>query len=343
MRGALATLFAPLGGALVRAQGASADVALYAGADRTQRLIEGAKKEGVVSLYASAPPDDLSALVNAFTRKFDLKVRLWRSSSENVLQRGVAEARAGRFEADVFETNGTEMEFLQREKMLQEVKSPLTADIAPAAILPHREWIGTRVNAFVAAYNTKLVRKDELPKSYADLADPRWKGRLGIEANDFDWFAALVKALGEDKGLTLFRDIAARNGFSMRKGHTLLANLVISGEIPFALTVYQYKAEQLKNSGAPIGWLALAPTMARFQGVGLSRRAPHPHAGVLFVDFMLSEGQEILAKRDFSPTSQRLKSALAGLDLKMMDADMSPEEGDKWQKLFRELASTRPR
>jgi iron(III) transport system substrate-binding protein len=187
------------------------------------------------------------------------------------------------------------------------------------------------------------VRKDELPKSYADLADPRWKGRLGIEANDFDWFAALVKALGEDQGLALFRDIAARNGLSMRKGHTLLANLVISGEIPFALTVYQYKAEQLKNSGAPIDWLALPPTMARFQGVGLSRRAPHPHAGVLFVDFMLSEGQDILAKRDFSPTNQRLKSALAGLDLKMMDADMSPEAGDKWQKLFRELASTRPR
>jgi iron(III) transport system substrate-binding protein len=343
IQGVCAALSAPWVGSLARAQGVSADVALYAGADRMQRLIEGAKKEGVVSLYASAPPDDLAGLTNAFSKKYDIKVRLWRSSSENVLQRGVAEARAGRFEADVFETNGTEMEFLQREKILQEVKSPLIADIAPAAVLPHREWIGTRVNAFVAAYNTKLVRKDELPKSYADLADPRWKGRLGIEANDFDWFAAVMKALGEEQGLKLFRDIAERNGLSMRKGHTLLANLVISGEVPFALTVYQYKAEQLKNSGAPIDWLALSPTMARLQGIGLSRRAPHPHAAVLFIDFMLSEGQDILAKRDFSPTNQRLKSALAGLPLKMMDADTSQDEGDKWQKLFRELATARPR
>lgn len=343
LRGAFGAVLAPFGSALVRAQVISADVALYTGSDRTQRLIEGAKKEGVLSLYASAPPDDLAALTNAFSKKYDVKVRLWRSSSENVLQRAVAEARAGRFEADVFETNGTEMEFLQREKVLQEVKSPLTADIAPAAVLPHREWIGTRVNAFVAAYNTRLVRKDELPKSYADLADPRWNGRLGIEANDFDWFAAVVKALGEEQGLKLFRDIAERNGLSMRKGHTLLANLVISGEVPFALTVYQYKAEQLKNSGAPIDWLALPPTMARFQGIGLSRRAPHPYAGVLFVDFMLNEGQEILARRDFSPSSQRLKSGLAGISLKMMDADMSPEDGDKWQKLFRALAAARPR
>lgn len=342
MRGAFAALLAPFAGPTARAQ-TSAEIALYAGEDRMQRLAEGAKREGTVTLYTSAPPDDLTALINAFTKKHDIKVRLWRSSSENVLQRGVAEARSGRFDADVFETNGTEMEFLQREKILQEVKSPLIGDIAPAAILPHREWIGTRVNAFVAAYNTRLVKKDELPKRYEDLADPQWKGRLGIEANDFDWFAAVAKALGEDKGLRLFREIAGRNGLSMRKGHTLLANLVISGEVPFALTVYQYKAEQLKNSGAPIDWLAIPPTMARFQGVGLSRRAPHPHAGVLFVDFMLHEGQEILMRRDFSPTNRRLKSALPGLDLTMMDADMSTEDSDKWQKLFRELAATRSR
>src|SRR6185312_1385793 len=123
------------------------EIALYTGPDRTQKLIDGAKKEGTLTLYASAPNDDLAALGQAFEKKYGVKVRVWRGSSENVLQRGVAEFRAGRADVDVFETNGTEMESLHDEKVLQEVKSPLIGDIAPAALLPHKEWVGTRINA----------------------------------------------------------------------------------------------------------------------------------------------------------------------------------------------------
>jgi iron(III) transport system substrate-binding protein len=346
MRTALAAACLPLTRSLVLAQtdtSTIAEIALYAGSDRTARLIAGAKKEGAVNLYASAPNDDLSALAAVFEKKYGIKVRIWRGSSENILQRGVTEARAGRYEADVFETNGAEMESLHREKLLQEVKSPLFADLIPAAILPHREWIGTRVNIFVAAYNTKLVSKDELPKRYQDLLQPKWKGRLGIEADDFDWFAAIVTDLGEAAGLKLFRDIAAANGISVRKGHTLLANLVVSGEVPLALTVYQYKAEQLKNDGAPIDWFVIPPAIARFQGVGLARRAPHPHAGILFYDFLLSDGQELLLRRDYSPSNKRLKSATAELPLKMVDPGATLDEGDKWAKLFRETITSHAR
>jgi hypothetical protein len=127
--------------------------------------------------------------------------------------------------------------------------------LIPQAITPHREWIATRLNIFTQAYNTNLVKKEELPKTYHDLLDPKWKGKLGIEAEDLDWFAVVIRQLGEEKGLKLFRDIVASNGLSVRKGHTLLTNLVASGEVPFALTVYGYKAEQLKNKGAPIDWL----------------------------------------------------------------------------------------
>ena len=117
---------------------------------------------------------------------------MWRSTSENIVRRSVTEARAGRFEVDVIETNAPEMEALHREKVLHEVKSPHIAELISQAIPAHREWIGTRLNVFVLAYNTKLVRKEELPKSYEDLLNPRWKGRLGIEASDIDWFAGVV-------------------------------------------------------------------------------------------------------------------------------------------------------
>ena len=110
-----------------------------------------------------------------------------------------------------------------------------------------------------------------------------------------------MEALGEERGLKLFRDIVATNGISVRKGHTLLANLVVSGEVPLAISTYFYKVAQLKGRGAPIDWLAIPPVVARFEGAGVARHAPHPYAAMLFLDFMLTDAQDILAKRDFLP------------------------------------------
>ncbi|HEY7742745.1 MAG TPA: extracellular solute-binding protein, partial [Burkholderiales bacterium] len=172
------------------AQSAAA-VAMYEGADRAQRLAEGAKKEGTVVIYTSAPPDDMAVLSAAFEKKHGVKLQVWRASSEKVVQRAVTEARAGRFEADIIETNGPDIEALQREKLLQEVRSPHLADLIPGASPPHREWLSMRLNIWVAAYNTKLVRKDELPKTYEELANPRWKGKLGIEGGDANWFSGV--------------------------------------------------------------------------------------------------------------------------------------------------------
>ncbi|MGC2517957.1 MAG: extracellular solute-binding protein [Burkholderiales bacterium] len=320
-----------------QAPAGSSKIALYQGADRQQRLIEGAKKERELTFYTSAPVDDVAVLTEAFEKKYGVKVRVWRAGSEKVLQRAVTEARAGRFDVDVIDTNGPEMEGLHREKLLQEVKSPYIADLIPQAILPHREWVGSRLNIFTAAYNTRLIRKEDLPKSYADLLNPKWKGKLGIEAEDIDWFAGVIGNLGEAKGLKLFRDIVATNGISVRKGHTLLTNLVVSGEVPLALTVYNYKADQLKSKGAPIDWFAFPPAIARPNGVGMLRRAPHPHAAVLFFDFMLSDAQDLLLKRDFIPTSRKVTSPLNQMPLKFVDPKVILDEETKWSKLYQEI------
>jgi len=319
------------------------NAATYQGADRQQRLVEAAKSEGFLTVYNSAPVDDMAVVTAAFEKKYGVKVRVWRSSSENVLQRAVAEARGGRFDVDVVETNAPEMESLHREKLLQEVKSPYLSDLVPGAIRPHREWIGTRLNIFVAAYNTRLLKKEDLPRTYADLLNPKWKGKLGIEAKDLDWFAATADELGESKGLKLFKDIVSANGMSVRKGHTLLTNLVISGDVPLALTVYEYKVQQLKDRGAPIDWLAIPPVIARFQGVGLARHAPHPNAGVLFFDFMLSDAQPLLAKRDFIPTSSKIDTPFSKMRVKLVDPRIVLDEHAKWDKLYTDTFVDQPR
>jgi ABC-type Fe3+ transport system substrate-binding protein len=332
-----ATLAAPAY-AQVKAGATAADVANYAGADRAQKLIEGAKKEGELSIYTSAQTDDMGALAKAFEAKYGIKVSIWRASSEKVLQRAVQEARANRAAMDVAETNGPELESMHREKILQAVKSPHLKDLIEQAIRPHGEWVGTRLNVFVQAYNTNAVKKEEVPRTWEDLANPKWKGKLGIEQEDADWLAGQYAEMGEARAAKVFRDIVSTNGVSVRKGHTLLTQLVASGEIPLALTVYNYKAQQLKEKGAPIDWFHIGPAIARPNGIGVAKNAPHPHAAVLFFDFEISEeGQKILAKRDFVPTNRKVDTPLSKIPMKFVDARVALDEYQKWEKNYEDL------
>jgi hypothetical protein len=186
--------------AQVKPGATAADVALYQGTDRLQKLIAGAKKEGVLNIYTSAQSNDLGPVVAAFEKKYGIRTTLWRSSSENVLNRVVQESRGNRFTVDIVETNGPELEALHREQILQLVKSPYHADLIAPAIRPHGEWVGTRLNVFVQAYNTRLVKKEDLPKTWEDLVNPKWKGKLGIEREGTDWLAGVFSEIGEAKG-----------------------------------------------------------------------------------------------------------------------------------------------
>ena len=330
MRTLLAVLFCAPALALAQIQ--------YEGPDREKMLAEGAKKEGEVMLYTSLVPEDLTALGAAFEKKYGVKLKTWRANSEKVLQRALTEARAGRNDADIVETNGPQLESLYREKGLQRLRSPHLKDLMPQAVQAHGHWVGTRINMFVHSYNTTLVKKEELPKTYQDLAHPRWKGRLGIEAEDEDWFAMVIKALGEEQGLRTFREIQRVNGFSVRKGHTLLAGLVASGEIPLALTTYSHGAEKMKQKGAPVEWFAIAPAIGRANGIGVVTKPPHPHAAALFVDFLLSpEGQQILQKGGYVPANLRVGDRAQKLELKFVDPAVILDEHDKWKKLWAEI------
>jgi iron(III) transport system substrate-binding protein len=321
--------------------GKAADVAASQGGDREQRLIEGGRREGALTLYSNAPTGDNAALLAAFTNKYGIKVNLWRASSEEIRLRALAEAKAKRFEADFILNNGPALEALRREKLLQEVSSPYLAHLVAAAVPSHREWIGFCFNVLVQAYNTNLVKEHELPRTYQDLTDPKWKGRLGIEVDDFDWFAGLLDELGEARGLKLFRDIATINGFSARKGHTLLANLVVAGDVPLALTIFNYTAEQLRRKGAPINWFALGPVIAMPNSISIANTAPHPNAALLFLDFMLSDAQKILAERDYVVTSTQVPAPLDRGTLKIVDSAKVLADGEKWRRLYSDAISSR--
>jgi iron(III) transport system substrate-binding protein len=310
---------------------------LYKGADREARLLEGAKKEGSLNLYTSLNTKDSGPITDAFEKKTGVKVLLWRSSSEKVLQRAVTEARAGRFACDVLETNGPEMEALYREKLLAEFYSPHFKDLPPAAFPKHRHWVADRFNFFTIGYNTNLVKPEDVPNTYADLLHPRFAGKLALEAGDTDWFAALVKHMGEGPGLAFFRKLADTKP-QMRTGHTLLAELVSSGEVPITATIYNHNIERLAVRGAPVKWKALAPTFGRPNAIGVVPRAQHPNAALLFTDFMLSrEGQLLLKERNRVPASAAVESNLNKFAFEMIDPVITLDENDKWEKLWSDL------
>ena len=307
---------------------------LYQGADREQKLLAAARKEGTVSIYTSLNPKDAAPIVDGFEKKYGVRVVLWRASGEKMVQRALTEARASRFTPDVFESDGVEMEILAREKLLQEFASPSFADLPAGAFPPHKLYVADRFNFFTIAYNTNLIKPEEVPNTYQDLLLPRWFGKIGIEASDSDWFAALVKSMGEKDGLAYFGKLAQGRP-QIRTGHTLMSELVAAGEIPLAVAVYNHAVERLAKSGAPIKWKALTPTIARAGAIGLARSAPHPHAALLFADFLLSrEGQEAIRQRNRVPASTALNSTLNKFAFQMIDPAVVLDESEKWEKLW---------
>ena len=306
---------------------------------RVGAIAAAARKEGTLTLYTTIAEKDLPTLVQPFEQRYGIKVTVWRAGTDRVLQRTMSEAAAGRHDVDVIHFGSPEMEALAREQILLPVDSPVHADLQPGSVPAHKQWAATLLSVWVQAYNTKLLKPEELPRSYGDLLDRKWKRRLGIEAKDQDWFASVVDVMGGgDKGLDFFRELASGNGVSVRLGHTLLNNLVISGEIPIALTVYNYMPEQAKKKGAPVDWFALEPAIARSNAVGVARRAPHPKAALLFYEYLLGqEAQQSFVSMDYVPSNTKVESPLAGVNILQVDPVRVLDESQKWTGLFEEI------
>ena len=230
------------------------------------------------------------------------------------------------------------VEALRREKLLQEVRSPASRNLLQGAAPEHGQWAATLLYVFVQAYNTDKVRKGDLPKSYADLLDPKWKGMIGIEASDHEWFYAVARRMGEEKGAKLFRDLVADNKLSVRTGHPLLTNLVASGEIALALTVYNYSPGQLRKKGAPIDSFVIEPAIAIPDAIAVPAQAPHSNAAILFRDYMLGEhAQRLLARIGYVPTHTKVQSPLKDTKLQILDPSALVDDYERSNALFEEV------
>jgi len=276
------TLLLLAGGSLPNVRAASTDATLDA-----------AKREGEIVFYASMNLAEANIMIAEFEKRYpSLQVKFNRAGSEKLLTRVLAEARAKRVAADVIQTVEFSMHILKRSGVLARHIAP-SDSLYPKNFKDEGFWTTVYYNPYVTAYNTRLVAPRMAPKTYADLLDPKWKGKITMEGTKADWFAGMLQIMGQERGLQYMRQLAKQEPM-LREGHELLAQLIAAGEGFFDINIPASSVDRMKEKGAPIDWIALGEAPAIMVGIGLASQAAHVNAAKLFMDFALSrEGQRL--------------------------------------------------
>lgn len=318
-----------------------AEIAGLSGKERRDKLVELAEKEGKLDIYTSMTSDVADAVVKAFGDAFKVDVNVYRAGSETVLQR-ILQEQAARYQGnDVVETNATELFALNKEGFLATYQGK-RRDMVPEAGR-FDGWTATRFNLFAPSWNTNLVPRGQEPKSWEDLADPKWDGKISMELGDYDWYLTLYgywKKQGKsdadiDK---LFADMA--NGAKIVKGHTVQGELLSAGQFSVVVSNYSYIVERAKAKGAPVEYLPyVQPVIARPNGIGLMKGAKHPAAAMLFADWLLEEGQKVLADEGLTPAIVEGNDPLKGVQIVPVDVKALLDQGDDWSKRYEKVVS----
>jgi iron(III) transport system substrate-binding protein len=311
------------------------------GQARERKLVELAKEEGgELSVYTSLTSDTETAVADAFEEAYeDVDVSVYRAKSEAVAQRVSEEAKAGLRGTDALETGGEEMAALNEEGLFIPYRSPQLSRLIEGS--GHEGWTATRYNKFVVSWNTDLVRRGRQPRSWEELADPKWKGKIALEESDADWYRSLREYWIERDGKSeaeadrLFEDIA-RNA-RIVSSHNLMAQLLAAGEYAAAASSYIHLARDTIDKGAPVSFDPLVqPVFSRPQGVGLLETARHPAAAILYVDWLLSDGQKVLKEHNVEPARKDLVTAPDAQEI-LIDVEEFVAEQEKWNDRFDEL------
>ena len=312
------------------------------GEERTAELVKLAEEEGELSIYTSNT--DIDDLVDGFEDEYDIDVSVYRGNSESVLQRVLQEQKAGFRGVDIIETNALELNVLGKEDYLYPYESELREQVREEG--QAESWTASRFNVFVVGWNTDKVKPGAEPATLEELTDPRWKGQVSMEVGDVDWFTTMYQYY-EDQGKSeqeirdLFEQLAANS--KVVKGHTVQGELLSAGQFSVGVSLYSHTVDKAADKGAPVAWRPASgepvqPLIVRPNGAGLMNNAAHPAAAMLFMDWELTEGQNVFRdafRIDSIPTST--EDPLAGLEVVAVPEEELLENPEKWDQLYAEL------
>ena len=299
-----------------------------------------AEGEGKMMFYASFNATHSKVLTDGFKQLYPkIDATFYRATDAQMMERILTEARAGRNLWDVMMTSSFYGYNLKKRGMLAPYDSPERKFYREGYKDPQATWTSIYTNYAAFGFNTRSVAKANIPKTYADLLKPEWKGNIGLDSRPYEWFGTMVKAMGDEKGLSYMRELAKQA--QLRNGRTILAQLVAAGEFKGVLTAYSQNFEQMKPTGAPVDWVYLNPVFANIHPVGLSTKAPHPNAGKLFIDFVLSKrGQELVRGMDRIPdridTPPEQARFVEGIKPAFAPSEVL-EEFERYAKIFHDI------
>jgi len=308
------------------------------------KIIEAAKKEREVVWYTTTNLETSKVVVDQFQKKFPfVNVILYRTTVGPLTNRILIEARAGKYDWDVLSGGGEMFTPIMERGLIAPYRSPQSKMIDDDLMDKNGYWTAYTVATFVLAYNKRLVRPQDVPKTYDALLDARWKGqKLGMETSA-GVMHALMPVWGKEKTLAYFRQLAAQNPVTKDSG-SIIVQLVVAGEIPLGIGL-AHLFELFSRKGAPIDWLPLEPAVVRVIPMMLAAKSRHPNAGKLLYDFLLgTEGQQIIrqlnrptVRRDVLPDPPRL---IQGYQRVTMYPELY-RNLDETQKVFNEMFGVR--
>jgi iron(III) transport system substrate-binding protein len=277
-----------------------------------QATYEAAKKEGKVVFYSGQPIELLQNLKDDFQSTYPgIDVDFFRGDTRQYAQRFETESQTGRHNVDVMlSTSVTTPKWVAKD-LLAPYVSPMQANY-PAELRDANGYNNPyAVNMTSFAWNTDLVKPGEEPKTWDDLLDPKWKGKIAIQdplgrGGAFTWTVTMRRELGEAKWLDYMKKLAAQEPKYGR--YMQVREMVMSGEVAIHVAAYPDFTEPVKVKGAPVDWGV--PEWLVFVGltVSLSANAPHPEAGKLFIDYMMSDSaQTILGESGRIPAKPGLR------------------------------------
>jgi len=319
-----------------------AEIALYQGADREQVLTEGAKREGQLMFYNSNTW--LATVAQEFEKKYPfVKVSIWRSDPMAQIKRVTEEYASGRFLVDVIETNPEFMAVLHRKGIFQEYYSPEVGAYGDEVKAKGKSgvfYLADRELYIGLGLNTTLVSPVDAPKSYKDLGDPKWKGKMTLagDSTGVRWVGHLLNVMGRE-----YLEMLSRQEIKVQNiAPAALISQVISGEVPLSPTIFNSNIYTAREKGAPVEWRPLEPVIANVGSSGITAKAPHPNAALLFLDYLHSkEGQKVVMKGGLSSPREDLGSVEQKFTKTYLGAQYSLEEFDKrfseWEQLMRQL------
>ena len=324
------------------------DVAMLKSPERQKMLVEGAKKEGKLLWYSTLIVDQVVRPVKAaFEKEYPfVQVDFFRSNSEGVVRRMLAEYQAKRYDVDI--VDGTvSPTMVRRAGYLQRFYSPYLAEY-PAELKDAQGFWGTTNLYFMTlGYNTRNVKPNELPKSYEDLLNPRWKGQMmwstsrGSGAPIF--IGNVLLSMGQSAGKAYLQKLRNQNIAKTTASNRQVLDLVIAGEYPIAVHIFNHHGYISKAKGAPVDWQPIEPVTGTENTVGLAKNTPHPHAAMLFLDFVLSEkGQKVFQQSNYLPAHPKVPAKQQDLKpgggrftkVLYFNPDVQYDKGNEWVDFF---------